>query len=302
MRLNFTAAVLAAGSLWAAGPAQAQPIELLVPAYFYPSFDPAQSQWDEMGAALARGVKVTAIMNPNSGPGIAFNSDYLAAVNTFRAAGGRVLGYVYTCYGNNNCVNAPGIPPTRSVDEVLADAQAYRQWYPVDGIFLDEVSGSDATRAFYAEATQRLRALDAGWQLVGNPGAAIPEATAALLDTVVTFEQGGGSYDNASSEAWMDGAVLKRQAHLHHSVAGAAAMQSLVAQAAARRAGFVYVTDDLLDNPFDRLPTYWDAEVLAVATLNAVPEPATAASLLGGLALLAAIRRRRARPGLPPAG
>ena len=54
----------------------AQALELLVPAYFYPSFDPAQSQWDEMQAALAAGVQVTAIMNPNSGPGAAPNSDY----------------------------------------------------------------------------------------------------------------------------------------------------------------------------------------------------------------------------------
>ena len=41
----------------------AQAVELLVPAYFYPSFDPAQSQWDEMTAALAQGVSITAIMN-----------------------------------------------------------------------------------------------------------------------------------------------------------------------------------------------------------------------------------------------
>ena len=50
--------------------------ELLVPAYFYPSFDPAQNYWNDLTAAAAAGARVTAIMNPDNGPGASFNSDY----------------------------------------------------------------------------------------------------------------------------------------------------------------------------------------------------------------------------------
>jgi hypothetical protein len=63
--------------------------QLLVPAYFY-----SHPSWDELKAALEH-VKITAIMNPASA-GTAANSDYSAAVDAFRAAGGVVLGYVHS--------------------------------------------------------------------------------------------------------------------------------------------------------------------------------------------------------------
>lgn len=293
-RIHRLAAALAAGA-FAAGSANA--LEILVPAYFYPSFDPAQSQWDEMQAALAAGVKVTAIMNPANGPGAAPNADYTAAVNAFRAAGGRVLGYVFTCYGDNTCVD--GKPATRSVGDVLADVQRYADGYTVDGIFLDEMGG-DASLSFYAQVTQALRAAHPGWQIVGNPGAAIPEASAAQVDTVVTFEQGRGDYTQATSAPWMTGADPQRQAHLHYNVGSSAQMRSLLEQAVERGAGYVYVTDDRYvkgdpvdTNPFDRLPSYWAEEVAAVAALNAVPEPAPWALGVAGAGALLLSRRRR---------
>ena len=103
-------ATLAAAALLALQ-AGAHATGILVPAYFYPSFDPAQSQWDEMTAAAASGVPVTAIMNVANGPGTAVNSDYVAAVNAFKAAGGTVVGYVYTCDGRDLC--ASGFYTTR---------------------------------------------------------------------------------------------------------------------------------------------------------------------------------------------
>jgi hypothetical protein len=39
--------------------------------------------------------------------------------------------------------------------------------------------------------------------------------------------------------------------------------------AIARNAGGIYVTDDVLANPWDRLPNYWSALVERVATINA---------------------------------
>ena len=289
----FKSAAAAAALSVAAWSAQA--VELLVPAYFYPSYDPAQSQWDEMQAALARGVKVTAIMNVANGPGTAPNSDYLAAVQSFRAAGGRVLGYVYTCYGNNTC--SAGLPSTRSVNDVLADVQRYAQWYPVDGIFLDEMSNQTAALPFYQQVSQSLRSSHPAWQIVGNPGTAAPAGYLGAIDTIVTFEQGTGSYATATTEPWMGTEPAARQAHLHYNVADTATMRTLLAEAVQRNAGYVYITDDRYTpgnpaepNPWDRLPSYWNEEVAAIA---AVPEPETWALMGAGLGLLALARRRR---------
>ena len=238
----------------ALGSGAADALELLMPAYFYPSANPAQSQWDEMQSALAAGVAVTAIMNPDNGPGAARNADYVNAVDAFRAAGGRVLGYVYTCYGNNQCVE----PQTRSAAAVVADAERYASWYAVDGIFLDEMGGSATSLPFYTEVSQALRASHAGWRLVGNPGTAI--------------------------------------------VGSEAQMRALLAEAVARRAGSVYITDDRYvpgdatqPNPFDQLPGYWAAEVAAVKALSAVPEPATTALWAAAVAAGLLIVRRRQR-------
>lgn len=97
--------------------------EILVPAYFYPSSDPNLSFWDEMTAAASQGVGITAIMNPNNGPSDAVNTDYTSAVNAFRAAGGKVIGYVSTQYG------------ARDAAVVLAEVNAYQNFYQIDGIF-----------------------------------------------------------------------------------------------------------------------------------------------------------------------
>ena len=282
------------GAALSAAVVSASAVELLVPAYFYPSFDPAQNQWRDMQAALASGVKVTAIMNPANGPGAAPNSDYLAAVQSFRAAGGKVLGYVYTCYGGAKC--ASGLPASRSVADTLADAQRYAQWYPVDGIFLDEMDNQIGTLPFCTKIAQGLRSSRPGWQIVGNPGAAVPADYLAVADTFVTFEQGTGSYATAGTQPWMSTEPASRQAHLHYNVSDAAAMRSLLAQAVQRHAGYVYITDDRFTpgnpaepNPWDWLPSYWQDEVAVIA---AVPEPSTLALFALGLSMLWTARRR----------
>jgi Spherulation-specific family 4 len=280
--LRTTALALVLASSGAAALAQ----ELLVPAYFYPSSNPALSYWDELTAAAQSGVRITAIMNPSSGPGAAVNSDYVAAVNSFRAAGGKVLGYVYTCYGNNSCFS--GLPATRTTAEVLADAAKYATWYNVDGIFLDEMSNTASALPFYETVAAGLRTARPSASIFGNPGVATPASYLAVADTLVTFEDGGG-YGSAAAPSWGLTQASGRQAHLHHSISTEAGMLAALAEARARNAGYVYITDDVLDNPWDRLPSYWNAELAALAP---VPEPTPLALMVAGLL---ALRLRGAR-------
>jgi Spherulation-specific family 4/PEP-CTERM motif len=283
LRRLFAAAAVTAYSL----PAMA--MDLLVPAYFYPSFDPALSYWDEMTAAAAAGGHITAIVNVNNGPGTSINSDYSNAINSFRAAGGKVLGYVYTCFGVSSCT--AGLPATRTAADVLADAQRYAAWYNVDGIFLDEMSNNVAALPFYQTVADGLRAARPSGSIVGNPGTSTPAAYLNVADTLVTYENDSASYAGAPTEPWMSTAAPQRQANLLYNVSSEATMLALVQQAAQRNVGYLYITHDVLPNPWDQLPSYWLAEAAAI---RAVPEPTPTALLGLGLAVLM-LRRKQAQ-------
>lgn len=102
-------------------------LEIVVPAYFYPSG--GGGLWTQLNSAAAQ-VPLTANMNPGNGPGLAVDGNYSTAVNSLRAVGGNVIGYVYTSYGS------------RPIADVLADVDRYDTFYNVDGIFVDEMANT----------------------------------------------------------------------------------------------------------------------------------------------------------------
>lgn len=76
--------ILAATSMMLGADGELQALEIVVPAYFYPS---PNSPWEPMTAA-ADDVPITAIMNPGNGPGAFRDNNYVNAVDAFRAAEG----------------------------------------------------------------------------------------------------------------------------------------------------------------------------------------------------------------------
>ena len=249
--LLFVLSALLPGSLAAAG------LSLMVPAYFYPS---PGSDWDRLASAAAR-VPLVAIMNPNSGPGNATTADarYVRAIQSVRTAGGRVTGYVYTQYGR------------RPLEDVKTDLRRYHDLYALDGFFLDEMAndGSTATVTYYAELKDYIGRLKPTYHVTGNPGTQTAEVYVSrpTVDTVVTFEEGTG-YPGYNPAAWNRQYPAHRFCHLLHSVTNASAFTNAVTLAQRRNTGFLFVTDDRLPNPWDRLPTYWDAQVNLVEAAN----------------------------------
>lgn len=237
-------------------------LEILVPAYFYPV---PGSPWEQL-TADAGTVPITAILNPASGPGVAADPVYVATVTAFRAAGGRILGYVPTTYA------------TRSAAAVLADVDSYDAFYAIDGIFLDEVTSDDtpAHLDYYEALYAGIRARGAGWRVIGNPGtnAAHTLLTRPCFDALVLFENGTG-YDTYVTDSWVYGEPRARIAHLLYDVPDTPALLTRVDQALSRGVGLLFITDDtLVPNPWDTLPAYWGAEVARLAALNqsAAPE------------------------------
>ncbi len=233
------------------GPA-ANPMGILIPAYFYPTWwDAGTNRWDELVTA-AKKVDLVAIMNPDSGPGTSQNSDYVTAVTQMRGAGGRVIGYVPTTYGDRDAADCRG------------DIDAYYAWYAVDGIFFDEMSTDTGKINYYRDLRDYVTGKDASAFITGNAGVNTDAGYIDTADLLVIFEQSTG-YDAWEPSAWVRSFPDERFCNLVYGVSTKATMESYVELARTRNIGCVFITDDTLENPWNTLPEYWEDEVAFVA-------------------------------------
>lgn len=233
---------------------------LLVPAYFYPGTD--DTRWTALARAAAE-VPVTAILNPASGPGEQVDPNYQSVVNALRSAGGRVIGYVHTQYGK------------RHLNEVAAEINRYANLYQIDGIFIDEMAAdNNASTMLYFESLYRLiKSQHTGWIVIGNPGVYPSRAHLDLptADTFVQFEQTGSAWLSRPAPQWPAGYGPERFAELVHSAPEPSLVDQIVEQAIRNRVGQIYVTNDVMDNPWDELPSWWDHLVTQVKMQSPTP-------------------------------
>lgn len=221
---------------------------LLVPLYSEPG-----DTWTRLAAVAAAGTPVVAIINPDNGPGGETPSAaYVAGIARLRAAGVTVLGYVYTGYGQ------------RPQETVRADARAYLQRFELNGIFVDETANTDAQAGYYRDLYRYIKDLAPAARVVVNPGTPVPDAYFAAADTVVQFEDTADAWGTYTVPAAVAAHPRVASAMLAHSVGSVDTMKAIVQRAVSAGFGYVYVTDDVLDNPWDTLPTYLDAERAAL--------------------------------------
>jgi hypothetical protein len=288
-------------------------LELFVPAYFYPSA--SNSDWDTLIAQAQLGTPITAIVNPGSGPGTSFNSDYNTRINQFRSAGGKVLGYVPTGYGGSQVSTGSTCQPSSgasySIADVVSCASRYNSFYSIDGIFLDEFTNtSGATElSFYRSIYSGTRAINPSWTITGNPGTSVvPAYFDSLLgytaDRIVSFEQIGANYVNYAPAPGAVGGPASQFAHIVYDVSSATQAMNFIALAATRNVGAIYVTNDNFCqgqncataqndfNPFDTLPNYFDQLALQVRQINN-PVPLPASIWLVALGVIAISRRNQ---------
>lgn len=255
-RWMVAAGWLAVG-LSASGMPRAAALEIVVPAYFYPS---AGSPWGPMTAAADK-APITAIMNPGNGPGNGVDQNYVKVVNAFRAAGGRVIGYVYSSYG------------TRPLAQVTADIDRYRNWYGIDGIFVDEMGNTGPAQRldYYKSIYDYVKGVDPAWEVMGNPGTQTIEqyATWPTADRLMVFENVGSAYPTHAPSAWNANYPSEKFVNLIHTEDSPAKIAEYLELAVSRNVGSIYITDDVMANPWDTLPTYWQQHVDAVAAINA---------------------------------
>ena len=232
-------------------------VGIMVPAYFDPNVGGGVQYWDRMIDAAAS-VPIIAIANPASGPGKKADPAYTPVLERARKAGLQVIGYVSTSYTK------------RPRAEILADIGRWVEFYPkISGFFFDEQTSDPAHVGDYVAYREGARKLLKDARIVTNPGVACDEGylTKKAADIICIFEHHSG-FDDFHAPAW----TKKHPAHsfyiLPYATRDEPAMRQRLQKTVAEGIGWVYITDDTGNNPWDRLPTYWEAEVEAVRAVN----------------------------------
>lgn len=238
-------------------------LQILIPLYSYPNhYNPKTYIWRKVAAAQKQ-VLITAIINPNNGPGIGSpNRDYLQGMKDLRAAGVTILGYVFTKYGD------------RSITKVKADIDIYNSYYDIDGIFLDEAASSIDKLNYYQEVYKYIKAKSKLRTVILNQGTHTHEdyLTRPAADNVVIFENYTQNWLRYQTDTYINKYNSKHFSSLIHTVPNAATMKSHIDRAVARNVGYIYITDDSPDNPdkdpWNSLPSYWQEEVNYIESVN----------------------------------
>ncbi|WP_432989299.1 spherulation-specific family 4 protein [Dactylosporangium sp. CA-233914] len=244
---------------------------LAVPAYFYPGGDGA-ALWQRL-TGPGTGI---AVANPFSGPGKTRDPLYAAAIAAARAGGVTVLGYVPTGYlGTTGRTTRLGqTTPAAWSAQVQQDIETWYRLYGGDGlggIFFDEVQnvcGPDGAYArTYRALDEHTRAWHRGAFTVVNPGIETEPCYADIGDVILTFEGTYDTYRQWKPPAWQRAIDPRRLWHLVHGTATIEQLDDAMRLSKQRNAGYVYVTPDVLANPWDTLPPpeYWARQLAAAA-------------------------------------
>lgn len=214
-------------------------MNILIPYYIYPT----TSGISKLLAPFAYAPdtkKLIAVLNPASGPGTgATDNNYKTAVRRIKDAGHIAAGYVHTSYAK------------RDSTVVKAEIDRWVKTYKVQGLFLDEATVSD-TNNYYANLAAYARTKGITF-VVTNPGTQA-DTTPTGVDVVVIWEDNHlPSPDSITGSAPANRALL---------VYGQATKPDLSPYKG--KVGWVYATPDVLPNPWDTLPTYWQDFVATV--------------------------------------
>jgi hypothetical protein len=222
-----------------------------VPLYIFPDYSSTPSTWGTI-AAIAPYSRFV-IANPNTGPGTASDPFYVTQIQQMQASGVRILGYVSTHYASV------------AYAQVMSDVQNWISWYNIDGIFLDETS-SNSNQAHYQQIYDAIKALDESLIAVSNAGTVVDVSMSPTSDIFCSFEGTPTDYLSRSAAAWERTAPAWRFWHLVHSVTDVNQALEMLALSKTYRAGTVFVTDQVMPNPWLGLPSaaVWDAQVAFV--------------------------------------
>ena len=223
-----------------------------VPLYINPAREGGWEEWQRVIDAKEShpSVPFVAAMNPANGVGAEKSSSFAEGVSRLQEAGITVIGYVATDYGERS--------PYLIKDEMLK----YKAWYDVDGIMFDEMSNKPGHDSYYRELNSFAKSIGL-YYTKGNPGADVPESYADAADNIAIVEQ-AGMPSIASLAGWHTEYDKSKWTYCNYAINSVD--REAIAETA-EYAGLIYITDDVLPNPYDRLPSYFEELVETIDDL-----------------------------------
>lgn len=234
----------------------ARRLRLLVPVYIYPTGE-GRKEWQRLFDAAAK-AEIVAVANPSSGPGEARDLDYAAVFAEASNLGITLVGYVSTNYAK------------RPQTDIKHDIDTWIKFYPkIRGFFFDQQPHDHEHAADFAELRDYVKAKLHEPFVVTNPGVPCDEAylaqSVANLTCVFTNFEG---FDRFELPAPLRAYDPSRFAAMAYNLPDVEAMRTAVKEAIIKRIGYIYITDAKPPVRWDKLPSYWEAEVDAVSRLR----------------------------------
>jgi hypothetical protein len=251
-----------------------------VPAYWSAGTPTGAAAFAQLAAASST-VDVVIVNGSASGPAEPYDAALATEIRRLAGRGVLVLGYVDTGYlGRAGATTTRVNPGSTAVadwqEQAVADARAWYRLYGrhgLGGIFFDQTLPDCGVQHehvdAYGEITGRVwrRAPEA--LLAVNPGMTVQECYTEIADVIVMAENTLEAYRQWTPPDWVYDHPASTFWHLVHTAPTTREMAEAVALARCRHAGYVFVTDAVIDpvgGPWNVLPPlpYWTAEIAAV--------------------------------------
>ncbi len=277
-----------------------------------PSYIPPQSTaaWSSLIASASDiGFLVANVAN---GPGPAASAAWQPIITQAHSAGTKVLGYVDSGYlGGSTPPRKTALGDTDTISWLVQAEQDVDRWYAyygssMDGIFIDDgmntcgpTPGSNGYVDLYRQLNDYIHGNHPGSLTVINPGITVPDCYEDTADVIASYEGNAYDYlhptaDRAAAQWQLDGDPAKFWNIIYDVVpdgttiaagnTSQAHLSDVMQSTKQNNAGYIYLTEDTLPNPYDTAPLgqFWTDEIAAArSNSTAVPSAPCAPQVRG---------------------
>ena len=234
---------------------QKEDLKILIPLYSYPNWYNDDYVWQKLIDTKKENpnIEIVAIVNPSNGHFREKNSDYTKGIQDLIKANIKVVGYVYTQYGN------------RATQDVIDDIEAWKEFYKddgVSGIFFDETSTDANLLNHYSNLSTQAKERGLEY-IILNPGITTDQSyvDSGIADLIVTYENPNNELLSNPPATYNTPTETTELSLLIYEMEDDN-VDALIAFAREHKFSYIYFTEDGTDgNPWDSISQYFEDEV-----------------------------------------